>query len=117
MLCWQAICGDWRYTADSRRIKESMNPRFRDRSEAGRMLAARLEKYAGRDDVIVFGLPRGGVPVAFEVARGIGAPLDVFIVRKIGVPWHEELAMGAIASGGVRLIDENLVRQLGLTAE
>ncbi len=94
-----------------------MNPRFRDRSEAGRMLAARLEKYAGRDDVIVFGLPRGGVPVAFEVARGIGAPLDVFIVRKIGVPWHEELAMGAIASGGVRLIDENLVRQLGLTAD
>jgi len=81
------------------------------------MLAARLEKYAGRDDVIVFGLPRGGVPVAFEVARGIGAPLDVFIVRKIGVPWHEELAMGAIASGGVRLIDENLVRQLGLTAD
>ena len=94
-----------------------MNPRFRDRFEAGRTLAARLDKYAGRDDVIVFGLPRGGVPVAFEVAHGIGAPLDVFIVRKIGVPWHEELAMGAIASGGVRLIDENLVRQLGLTVD
>ncbi|HEY3257780.1 MAG TPA: phosphoribosyltransferase [Gemmatimonadaceae bacterium] len=94
-----------------------MNPRFRDRFEAGRTLAGRLGKYAGRDDVIVFGLPRGGVPVAFEVAHGIGAPLDVFIVRKIGVPWHEELAMGAIASGGVRLIDENLVRQLGLTAD
>ncbi len=74
---------------------------FRDRSEAGQLLAQELSAYAGREDVIVLALPRGGVPVAFEVARAIHAPLDVFVVRKLGVPGHEELAMGAIASGGI----------------
>jgi putative phosphoribosyl transferase len=93
-----------------------MTARFRDRFEAGRVLATKLSKYAGRDDVLVLGLPRGGVPVAFEVARALGAPLDVFIVRKLGLPFHEELAMGAIASGGVRVIDQSLVRQFGISA-
>src|SRR6185503_46558 len=76
---------------------------FRDRREAGRVLAERLRHYAGRDDVLVLALPRGGVPVGYEVARAVGAPLDVFLVRKLGVPGHEELAMGAIATGGVRV--------------
>ena len=89
--------------------------RFRDRAEAGRVLAERLRAYAGRDDVIVLALPRGGVPVAYEVARELGAPLDVFVVRKLGVPGHEELAMGAIASGGVLVLDEGLVRALGIS--
>jgi putative phosphoribosyl transferase len=77
-----------------------LKPRFVDRIEAGRELAAVLGKYAGREDVIALGLPRGGVPVAFEVARELGAPLDVFVVRKLGLPMEPELAMGAIASGG-----------------
>ena len=80
--------------------------RFRDRREAGRFLAGRLMAYAGKPDVLVLALPRGGVPVAFEVARALHAPLDVFIVRKLGVPEHEELAFGAIASGGVRVLNE-----------
>src|SRR5438876_11900687 len=80
--------------------------RFRDRTQAGQRLAERLQPYAGRDDVVVLALPRGGVPVAYEVARALGAPLGVFVVRKLGVPGHEELAMGAIASGGVVLLDE-----------
>jgi putative phosphoribosyl transferase len=80
--------------------------RFRDRQDAGRALAERLAAYAGLDDVIVLGLPRGGVPVAAEVARALGAPLDVLAVRKLGVPGHEELAMGAIAAGGVRVLDD-----------
>src|SRR5690348_1871558 len=88
---------------------------FADRRDAGRVLASRLQKYAGRDDVVVLALPRGGVPVGYEVARALGAPLDVFLVRKLGTPGHEELAMGAIASGGVRVLNEGLVRQLGLT--
>ena len=88
--------------------------RFRDRTQAGQRLAERLQAYAGRDDVVVLALPRGGVPVAFEVARALGAPLGVFVVRKLGVPGHEELAMGAIASGGVVLLDEGLVQALGL---
>jgi len=88
--------------------------RFRDRAEAGRELASRLRPYAGRDDVLVLALPRGGVPVAFEVARELGAPLDVFLVRKLGVPGHEELAMGAIASGGVRVLNRDVVRALGI---
>jgi predicted phosphoribosyltransferase len=75
-------------------------------------LSERLRAYEGRPDVIVLGLPRGGIPVAFEVARALGAPLDVFVVRKLGVPGHEELAMGAIASGGVRVINEDVVRAL-----
>jgi putative phosphoribosyl transferase len=91
--------------------------RFRDREEAGRRLAERLRGYAGRDDVIVLALPRGGVPVASEVAKALGVPLGVFVVRKLGVPGHEELAMGAIASGGVILLDEGLVRSLGLRRE
>jgi predicted phosphoribosyltransferase len=87
---------------------------FRDRVEAGDVLAGRLGHYAGRDDVLVLGLPRGGVPVAARVARAIGAPLDVFVVRKLGVPGHEELAMGAIASGGVRVVNQQVVDRLGL---
>jgi putative phosphoribosyl transferase len=89
--------------------------RFRDRAEAGRALAALLSEYAGRDDVVVLALPRGGVPVGYEVAKALEAPLDVFVVRKLGVPGHEELAMGAIATGGVVVLDERLVRTLGLT--
>lgn len=88
--------------------------RFRDRVEAGRFLAGLLSGYAGRDDVIVLALPRGGVPVAYEVAKALGAPLDVLVVRKLGVPGHEELAMGAIASGGLLVLDEDLVRRLGI---
>src|SRR2546430_9941828 len=88
--------------------------RFTDRREAGRALASRLRRYAGRDDVIVLALPRGGVPVAYEVAKALEAPLDVFVVRKLGVPGHRELAMGAIASGGVLVVDEGLTRALGI---
>jgi putative phosphoribosyl transferase len=88
--------------------------RFRDRTEAGHVLADRLRNYAGRDDVVVLALPRGGVPVAYEVAKALGVPLGVFVVRKLGVPGHEELAMGAIASGGLLVLDERLVRALGL---
>ena len=90
---------------------------FRDRREAGRLLAARLTAYANRPDVLVLALPRGGVPVAYEVARALNAPLDVFLVRKLGVPGHEELAMGAIASGGVRVINDDLVRALRIPDE
>src|SRR5205823_4466878 len=85
---------------------------FPDRVEAGRLLGVKLSKYAGRDDVIVLGLPRGGVPVAYEVARALHVPLDVFIVRKLGVPGFEELAVGAIASGGVRVLNEDVARAL-----
>ncbi|HEV2148990.1 MAG TPA: phosphoribosyltransferase [Longimicrobiaceae bacterium] len=86
--------------------------KYRDRTEAGRELADRLGEYAGRPDVVVLALPRGGVPVAYEVARALGAPLDVFLVRKLGVPGHEELAMGAIASGGVRVLNADVVNAL-----
>ena len=89
-----------------------MEGAFPNRAEAGRLLAERLTKYAGRDDVIVLGLPRGGVPVAYEVARALKVPLDVFIVRKLGVPGFEELAAGAIASGGVRVLNEDVMRSL-----
>ena len=92
--------------------RSMMRRPFRDRSEAGRLLAAQLAAYAGRPDVLVLALPRGGVPVAFEVARALEAPLDVFLVRKLGVPGHEELAMGAIATGGVRILNDQLVREL-----
>lgn len=88
--------------------------RFRDRPQAGRMLAQRLAQYANRADVIVLGLPRGGVPVAFEVARQLHAPLDIFLVRKLGVPGQPELAMGAIATGGVRVLNETVVYELDL---
>src|SRR5438045_4379164 len=87
---------------------------YRDRREAGRYLAEKLADYAGRPDVLVLALPRGGVPVAYEVAKELGAPLDVFLVRKLGVPGHEELAMGAIASGGVLVLDEGVLRWLGI---
>jgi putative phosphoribosyl transferase len=90
---------------------------FRDRSDGGRQLAERLEPYAGRPDTIVLALPRGGVPVAHEVARALGLPLDVFVVRKLGVPGHEELAMGAIASGGTRVLEPEVVSRLGLGEE
>lgn len=87
---------------------------FRDRAEAGEFLAARLSGLADRDDVVVLALPRGGVPVGYEVAKSLGVPLDVFVVRKLGVPGHEELAMGAIASGGVRLVNHDVVHSLGI---
>lgn len=87
---------------------------FRDRVEAGDVLAAWLGHYAGRPEVLVLALPRGGVPVAARVAEALGAPLDVFVVRKLGVPGHEELAMGAIASGGVLVRNEEVVGKLGL---
>jgi predicted phosphoribosyltransferase len=89
-----------------------MERAFANRTEAGRQLAEKLEKYAGRDDVIVLGLPRGGVPVAYEVAKRLRTPIDVFIVRKLGVPGFEELAAGAIASGGVRVLNEDVVRAI-----
>src|SRR5947199_7254900 len=85
---------------------------YKNRIEAGRKLAARLDHYRDQPDVLVLGLPRGGVPVAYEVAQALHAPLDVFIVRKLGVPGHEELAMGAIASGGVRVLNDDVMRVL-----
>ena len=85
---------------------------YRDRSEAGKQLGARLTKYADRDDVLVLALPRGGVPVAFEVAKQLHVPLDIFLVRKLGVPGHEELAMGAISTGGVRVLNDDVVDYL-----
>ena len=87
---------------------------FRDRADAGRQLAARLKPYAGTPDVMVLALPRGGVPVAYEVARALHAPMDVFIVRKLGVPGQEELAMGAVATGGVRVLNHQVVNALGI---
>jgi predicted phosphoribosyltransferase len=90
---------------------------FRDRTEAGQHLAAILAKYANRPGVLVLALPRGGVPVAYEVAKQLGAPLDIFLVRKLGVPGHEELAMGAIASGGVRVVNEDVVGYLKIPEE
>src|ERR1700719_3751255 len=87
---------------------------FRDRREAGRLLAEKLAAYANRPDVLVLALPRGGVPVAFELARAFGAPLDVFLGRKLGVPGYEELAMGAIATGGVRVLNDQIVNGLGI---
>jgi putative phosphoribosyl transferase len=92
-----------------------MSPQlFRNRSEAGRLLAATLPKYADKPDVIVLALPRGGVPVGYEVAHALHAPLDVFVVRKLGIPGHEELAMGAVATGGVRVLNDQVVRGLGI---
>ncbi|MBS3783462.1 MAG: phosphoribosyltransferase [Anaerolineae bacterium] len=88
---------------------------FTDRQEAGRRLAEALSAYQDRDDVVVLGLPRGGVPVAFEVARALRAPLDVFVVRKLGVPGNPELAMGAIASGDVRVLNEGVVRRMRIS--
>ncbi|MDQ0591611.1 phosphoribosyltransferase [Variovorax paradoxus] len=90
---------------------------FRNRQQAGRALARRLASYAKRPDVIVLALPRGGTPVAYEVAKALHAPLDVLVVRKLGVPGHEEFAMGAIAGGGERVLDNDLVRELGIGAK
>ncbi|MCZ4494636.1 MAG: Erythromycin esterase [Conexibacter sp.] len=98
-------------------MSTTVQHRFSDRLAAGRALAERLRAYAGRDDVVVLGLPRGGVPVAFEVAQALGAPLDVFVVRKLGVPGHEELAFGAVATGGMRVINKELVDSLDLPLE
>jgi putative phosphoribosyl transferase len=90
---------------------------FRNRTEAGRVLAQELRVYANRDDVIVLALPRGGVPVAFDVAHALHAPLDVFVVRKLGVPGHEELAMGAIARGRVLIVEPSVVEDLAIPME
>ena len=87
---------------------------FQNRSEAGRVLARRLEQYKNRPDTLVLALPRGGVPVAYEVARALNAPMDIFLVRKLGVPGHEEVAMGAIASGGIRILNDDLIRQINI---
>ncbi|MBI4394707.1 MAG: phosphoribosyltransferase [Candidatus Omnitrophica bacterium] len=89
-----------------------MEKLFRDRSDAGRQLAAKLSHYSGKSNVLVLGLPRGGVVVAYEVAKALKVPLNVFVVRKLGVPGHEELAMGAIASGGVHFLNESVVQTL-----
>ena len=91
--------------------------RFTDRRAAGRALAERLGAYAHRSDVVVLALPRGGVPVAYEVAQALDAPLDVFLVRKIGVPGHEELAMGAIAAGGIEVLHQDPIQYLGITRQ
>lgn len=88
---------------------------FKDRYDAGRQLSERLTEYAGRSDVVVLALPRGGVPVAYEVATALDVPLDVFLVRKLGVPGQEELAMGAIGSGGIRVLNEPVVQMLGVS--
>jgi predicted phosphoribosyltransferase len=89
--------------------------RFRNRTDAGRQLAEKMAAYVDRPDVLVLALPRGGVPVGYEVARALGAPLDVFLVRKLGVPRYEELAMGAVATGGVRVLNDEIVRGLGIS--
>ncbi|HKN69180.1 MAG TPA: phosphoribosyltransferase [Gemmatimonadaceae bacterium] len=94
-----------------------MAERFQNRSDAGRRLAARLASYAGQDEVLVLGLPRGGVPVAFEIAMALDVPLDVFIVRKLGLPGHEEFGIGAIASGDVRVVDEAVLRTYDVDPE
>src|ERR1700704_565083 len=91
-----------------------MPERFRNRNKAGRLLAEKLTAYANRPGVLVLALPRGGLPVAYEVARALAAPLDVFLVRKLGVPGYEELAMGAVATGGVRVLNDQIVQQLNI---
>jgi len=96
---------------------QNMIARYHDRRDAGRRLSAMLRAYVNRRDVVVLALPRGGVPVAYEVASALGAPLDVFVVRKLGLPAHEELAMGALASGGVRVLDDELIRIARVSAE
>jgi erythromycin esterase-like protein/predicted phosphoribosyltransferase len=107
----------WQDVAQRRKdviVEDTNSMYFKNRSDAGRQLAARLESYARRSDVIILALPRGGVPVAYEVARALRVPLDVFLVRKLGVPQHPELAMGAIAAGGVEVLSADLIRELGI---
>ncbi len=89
--------------------------KYADRYEAGKLLAAELSRYAKQSNVIVLALPRGGVPVAYEIAMALSVPLDVFVVRKLGVPWHEELAMGAIASGGAIVFNETILHDLNIS--
>jgi putative phosphoribosyl transferase len=96
-------------------IRQIAPRKFKDRTQAGRLLATKLPAYADRSDVIVLALPRGGVPVAYEVAKALKAPLDVLVVRKLGVPYQPELAMGAIASGGIRVLNEDLLRYLEIS--
>ncbi len=98
-------------------VEKFMNKPFADRAEAGQVLAEKLEAYASRNDVLVLALPRGGVPVAYEVATALGVPLDVFLVRKLGAPGHEELAMGAIASGDVVVMNEDVVKAMKVSDE
>jgi putative phosphoribosyl transferase len=95
--------------------REESGAVFRDRREAGRKLAGKLQSYRDRADVLVLALPRGGVPVGFELAQELNLPLDVFVVRKLGVPWQPELAMGAVASGGIRFLNRDVVRALGVS--
>lgn len=90
---------------------------FRNRMEAGQKLASNLQAYRGQPDVLILALPRGGVPVGCEISRALHAPVDVFVVRKLGVPWNSELAMGAVATGGVRVFDEETVRSLAIPSE
>ena len=97
--------------------KEGRMAQFRNRRDAGRILAQELSAYADRSDVIVLAVPRGGLPVAYEVAMALSAPLDIFIVRKLGLPGHQELAMGAIASGGIRILNEDIIRALNIPGE
>ena len=93
-------------------MKAGQRRLFRDRTDVGRRLAGELSAYRGQREVLVLALPRGGVPVGYEVARFLGVPFDVFLVRKLGVPGHKELAMGAIASGGIRILNDDVVRSL-----
>jgi putative phosphoribosyl transferase len=111
-----AAAADWNVRRGRPGVVEQQRP-FKDRRDAGRRLAARLGRYAGRSDLLVLGLPRGGVPVAYEVAEALGAPLDVYLVRKLGVPGHEELAMGAIATSGVRILNMDVVQALRISEE
>jgi putative phosphoribosyl transferase len=107
----------WNGPSASQPVGDIVHLPYRNRDEGGRVLGERLREYSSRTDVVVLGLPRGGVPVAFQVARTLSAPLDVFLVRKLGVPGHEELAMGAIASGDIRVINREAVRDLRISCE
>src|SRR6476661_2444394 len=99
------------------RNQMSTQPQYKDRTDAGQQLAERLTSYRDRKDVLVLGLPRSGVPVAYEVAKALNVPLDVYLGRKLGAPGQEELAMGAIATGGVMLLNHDVIRELGITDE
>jgi putative phosphoribosyl transferase len=119
MKSYGASCCSCFWGADSTCVcaatERTMKKLFRDRTEAGRLLAGKLGKYANRAGVSILALPRGGVPVGFEVAKSLDAPLDIFVVRKLGLPGDEELAMGAIASGNVRVLNDEVVRSFGVS--